>query len=180
TNTTVNGNTSGNGTGVDINGNLSGGTVTGNATGNGTGVELAGNVTKSTVNGTSQSGTGLHVTGRPSTVTDSSLSASSVSGPNVVVSGELILNNSTLSQAGTVSSSDVRHYLQQQETALQHESRTGSEVADHSSYRIPVTERTLMLCSREGECSQETFEAGDTRGIYPVNTRTGVVFSREK
>ncbi|EKO8790482.1 filamentous hemagglutinin N-terminal domain-containing protein, partial [Salmonella enterica] len=67
---TLSGNTA-NGSGVSVSGNVNttNTTVTGNATGTGSGVDLAGNVTGGTVNGNATDGTGVNVSG-DSTLTD--------------------------------------------------------------------------------------------------------------
>ncbi|ELR1901480.1 filamentous hemagglutinin N-terminal domain-containing protein, partial [Salmonella enterica] len=61
---TLSGNTA-NGSGVSVSGNVNttNTTVTGNATGTGSGVDLAGNVTGGTVNGNATDGTGVNVSG---------------------------------------------------------------------------------------------------------------------
>ncbi|AXC66969.1 hypothetical protein DOE63_16410 [Salmonella enterica subsp. diarizonae serovar 59:z10:-] len=64
--TTIAGHSSGSGTGVDVGGDIIGGSITGNATGTGTGVKVSGqnvNVSDAVVKGSTDSGTGMSVTG---------------------------------------------------------------------------------------------------------------------
>ncbi|ELW3086063.1 filamentous hemagglutinin N-terminal domain-containing protein, partial [Salmonella enterica] len=77
---TLSGNTA-NGSGVSVSGNVNttNTTVTGNATGTGSGVDLAGNVTGGTVNGNATDGTGVNVSG-DSTLTDVTVNGNTTSG----------------------------------------------------------------------------------------------------
>ena len=84
-----------NGTGVDLNGNVTNGTVSGNASGNGTGVDMSGNVTNATVNGTSSNGTGVNISGN-SSATNSTVNGTSTNGTGVIISGNLTNNNTTV------------------------------------------------------------------------------------
>ncbi|EAB3306551.1 hypothetical protein PV820_004289 [Salmonella enterica] len=93
---TVNGNTT-SGTGVDVNANLTNQgstTVNGNATGTGSGVDLAGNVTGGTVNGNATDGTGVNVSG-DSTLTDVTVNGNTTSGTGVDVNANLTNQGST-------------------------------------------------------------------------------------
>ncbi|EJB5660057.1 filamentous hemagglutinin N-terminal domain-containing protein, partial [Salmonella enterica] len=80
---TLSGNTA-NGSGVSVSGNVNttNTTVTGNATGTGSGVDLAGNVTGGTVNGNATDGTGVNVSG-DSTLTDVTVNGNTTSGTGV-------------------------------------------------------------------------------------------------
>ncbi len=65
--TTIASHSSGSGTGVDVGGDIIGGSITGNATGTGTGVKVSGqdvNVSDAVVKGSADSGTGMSVTGK--------------------------------------------------------------------------------------------------------------------
>ncbi|ELU3716030.1 filamentous hemagglutinin N-terminal domain-containing protein [Salmonella enterica] len=102
TNTTVDGATiSGNtssGVGVNISGNLTntnGTTVNGTTKGSGSGIDLSGNVTGGSVTGSSESGAGVYVTGADSTVDNVILTGSTGSGSGISVSGGLTSTGSS-------------------------------------------------------------------------------------
>ncbi|EJR5204703.1 filamentous hemagglutinin N-terminal domain-containing protein, partial [Salmonella enterica] len=92
---TLSGNTA-NGSGVSVSGNVNttNTTVTGNATGTGSGVDLAGNVTGGTVNGNATDGTGVNVSG-DSTLTDVTVNGNTTSGTGVDVNANLTNQGST-------------------------------------------------------------------------------------
>ncbi|EGS3685223.1 filamentous hemagglutinin N-terminal domain-containing protein [Salmonella enterica] len=92
---TLSGNTA-NGSGVSVSGNVNSTntTVTGNATGTGSGVDLAGNVTGGTVNGNATDGTGVNVSG-DSTLTDVTVNGNTTSGTGVDVNANLTNQGST-------------------------------------------------------------------------------------
>ncbi|EBQ4756758.1 filamentous hemagglutinin N-terminal domain-containing protein, partial [Salmonella enterica subsp. diarizonae] len=95
TDVTVNGSTT-DGTGVDITGNLTNTgntTVNGTATGTGTGVDLAGNVTGGSVNGSATEGTGVNVS--DSTLNNVAVSGSTTDGTGVDITGNLTNTGNT-------------------------------------------------------------------------------------
>ncbi|ECH1725973.1 filamentous hemagglutinin N-terminal domain-containing protein, partial [Salmonella enterica] len=95
-NATVSGNTA-SGSGVNITGNLTNNdtTISGNATGQGSGVEIGGNITGGSISGNSATGNGVLVSGGESTVTDTTISGTTDTGKGVNISGNLINAGST-------------------------------------------------------------------------------------
>ncbi|EAW1231033.1 filamentous hemagglutinin N-terminal domain-containing protein [Salmonella enterica] len=92
--TTVNGTTSGSGSGVELSGNVTGGSVTGNATGTGSGVNVSGSdstATNTSISGNTADGTGVSISGNLT-----SAGSTTVSG-NATGSGSGVhLNNGTV------------------------------------------------------------------------------------
>ncbi|EGL5070027.1 filamentous hemagglutinin N-terminal domain-containing protein [Salmonella enterica] len=92
--TTVNGTTKGSGSGVDLSGNVTGGSVTGNATGTGSGVSVSGSdstATNTSISGNTADGTGVSISGNLT-----SAGSTTVSG-NATGSGSGVhLNNGTV------------------------------------------------------------------------------------
>ncbi|ECP9827457.1 filamentous hemagglutinin N-terminal domain-containing protein [Salmonella enterica] len=97
-NTTLKGSST-NGTGVTISGNLTntnGTTVNGTANGSGSGVDLSGNITGGSVTGNATgTGSGVSVSGSDSTATNTSISGNTADGTGVSISGNLTSAGST-------------------------------------------------------------------------------------
>ncbi|EGP1135928.1 hypothetical protein IV596_002347, partial [Salmonella enterica] len=90
-NATLSGSTE-SGSGVNITGNLTSAgstTVSGNASGNGAGVNLGGNVSGGSITGDSAAGTGVVVSGSNSTVNNTTVSGSTSTGTGVDITGNL-------------------------------------------------------------------------------------------
>ncbi|ECH8776904.1 S-layer family protein, partial [Salmonella enterica subsp. houtenae] len=90
-NATLSGSTE-SGSGVNITGNLTNAgssTVTGNASGSGAGVNLGGNVSGGSIAGDSATGTGVVVSGSNSTVNNTTVSGSTSTGTGVDITGNL-------------------------------------------------------------------------------------------
>ncbi|EKY8362043.1 filamentous hemagglutinin N-terminal domain-containing protein [Salmonella enterica] len=110
-NATVSGDTA-DGKGVGIAGNLTSAgstTVSGSSTGSGSGVELAGNVTGGSLSGNaSGSGAGVTVSGPDSTATDTAISGTTADGKGVAITGNLTsAGSTTVSGSSTGSGSGV-------------------------------------------------------------------------
>ncbi|EJF2224602.1 S-layer family protein, partial [Salmonella enterica] len=111
TNTSISGNTA-DGTGVSISGNLTNAgssTVSGNSTGRGAGVDLSGNVTGGSVTGNATgTGSGVNVSGSDSTATNTTISGNTADGTGVSISGNLTsAGSSTVSGNSTGTGSGV-------------------------------------------------------------------------
>ncbi|HGH1779469.1 TPA: filamentous hemagglutinin N-terminal domain-containing protein, partial [Salmonella enterica subsp. enterica serovar Mississippi] len=93
TEVTLNGNSE-DGDGIKVTGNLTTNNVvaTGNASGNGSGISMAGNISGGQWTGNAANGTGVNISG-DSTLTDVSLSGTTTTGTGVGVSGNLTTNN---------------------------------------------------------------------------------------
>ncbi|EDW6066427.1 hypothetical protein YT14_004656 [Salmonella enterica subsp. enterica serovar Oslo] len=112
----------GNGSGVELSGNVSGGSISGNATGTGTGVAMDGSHTRDVVvKGHSASGFGVKITG------DSSSEGGSVTGTTVHgagVAGTDNLSGSTPVSGAVVSGGDGYPVSEKIQTPDQHKSET--------------------------------------------------------
>ncbi|EBM0465357.1 hypothetical protein DQP35_24780, partial [Salmonella enterica] len=102
--TTVNGNSTGTGSGVDVSGDVTGGSINGSATGSGAGIWFNDTAVLSgtTVSGSSQSGAGISSEGNVQ-LNNVQLQASSVSGPDLSISGSLSYDRGTKIEASTIS-----------------------------------------------------------------------------
>uniref|UniRef100_UPI0009B05538 hypothetical protein n=1 Tax=Salmonella enterica TaxID=28901 RepID=UPI0009B05538 len=92
-------------TGIDVSGNVTGGSLTGNATGNGSGVTVSGSVSGGQLSGSSVSGNGIRLKNL-SRLSGTTVSGSSQSGAGISSEGDVQLNNVQL-DASSVSGPDL-------------------------------------------------------------------------
>ncbi|EMD2988751.1 filamentous hemagglutinin N-terminal domain-containing protein [Salmonella enterica] len=95
-NATVSGNST-DGSGIHVAGNLTNHntTLSGNASGQGSGVEVGGNITGGTITGNADSGNGVLVNGGDTTVTNATITGNTSTGTGVNITGNLVNGGST-------------------------------------------------------------------------------------
>nr|WP_252149570.1 adhesin [Escherichia coli] len=163
-NTTITGNTTGNGNGVSISGNITNGTITGNTTGNGNGVNISGNITNGTITGNAVSGNGVEVTG-PSVLNNTTLSGSSVSGEDLKLSAPLL-------QKGNSPQAAAQRQHQQNQAVLGALS-DGDEGVTTSGYRPATRKLTISVCDEEKNCTRRTLQTEHSSDVQQPHRHTG-------